>query len=379
MKLTRDLLSRSWRSWYAPDLRRVGPPWLQAVWTFAFATTLALGLTAVGMAIQALQGAGWHNWSVGWRWFAANWLTALVIGYIIHGLFLLAALLGGERIRAFSLRQRALFFAGVPMLGVTIGWPLSAWLLADGGPGWGLRFNLDTVLGSLLISLVICFIFYKFFDAKARQVAAEQRATEAQLRVLQAQIEPHFLFNTLANVLSLIDSDAATAKRMLESFIDYLRATLGNLRSDRSTLGNELAMAEAYLLLMQMRMCERLAFRIEVADEGLRDTLVPPLLLQPLVENAIHHGLECKVEGGTVTVSARREGGQLVLEITDDGLGLCDPPVRRAGHTGNGVALANLGQRLASRYGDTASVRLEALAHGARATLRLPLQACAPA
>ena len=161
---------------------------------------------------------------------------------------------------------------------------------------------------------------------------------------------------------------------MLESFIDYLRCSLTHLRSDDSTLGDELAMAEAYLTLMRMRMAERLDFRIAVEHESLRQASIPPLLLQPLIENAVHHGLECKVEGGTVTVSARAERNQLVLDIEDDGLGISDPPVRRTGHVGNGVALANLTERLAARYGTAASFTLAGLNRGARATLRLPLQ-----
>ncbi len=374
MRLTRDLLARSWRSWYSSDLRHVGPPWLQFVWTFVFSTVLGAFFTILGFALYARGSGAWRNWAGWWEWFVINWQAALIIGFTIHLLFALAGkLVGVERIRAFTMRQRAVFFAGVPLLGLAIGWPASTLWLGDGGPGWARWANPNNIAGSLLLSGVICFVIYKLFDAKSRQIGAEQRATEAQLRVLQAQIEPHFLFNTLANVQSLIDSEPATAKRMLESFIDYLRCSLSHLRSDDSTLGNELAMAEAYLALMQMRMGERLVFRIELADEALRQARVPPLLLQPLVENAIHHGLECKVDGGTVTVSVRAEGHQLVLDIDDDGLGLNAPSARRVGRVGNGVALANLTERLASRYGADASFKLETLATGTRATLRLPL------
>jgi signal transduction histidine kinase len=375
MRLTRDLLARSWHSWYASDLRRVGPEWLQLLWTFVFSTVLGVCFTILGFALYARGAGAWRNWAGWWEWFVFNWQTALIIGFTIHGLFALAGrLVGVERIRAFTLRQRAVFFSGVPLLGVAIGWPLSVLVVGGAGPGWARWTNPNNIAGSLLLSGVICFVIYKLFAAKSRQIEAEKRATEAQLRVLQAQIEPHFLFNTLANVQSLIDSEPATAKRMLESFIDYLRCSLTHLRGDDSTLGNELAMADAYLTLMRMRMADRLDFRIALDDESLRQARVPPLLLQPLVENAIHHGLECKVDGGKVTVSARVDDSQLVLAVEDDGLGLSDSPARRTGRAGNGVALANLTQRLASRYGADASFKLEALASGARATLRLPLQ-----
>jgi sensor histidine kinase YesM len=260
-------------------------------------------------------------------------------------------------------------------VGTMVGWPLGAWLV--GTRSW---FPLDrpaTVVASFVIALLLCFIFYFHFDSKARQIEAEKRAAEAQLRLLQGQMEPHFVFNTLANVLGLMDAgDTPRARQMLEAFIDYLRVSLGRLRSGDSTLGDELAMAEAYLSLMQHRMGERLAFDISLDDETLRRAALPPLLLQPLVENAVHHGLEPKVEGGRVRVSVRREGERVVIEVADDGLGAAATAARRAGTLGNGVALANLRERLASRYGNDASVTLELRPDaGARATLHLPLEA----
>jgi sensor histidine kinase YesM len=259
----------------------------------------------------------------------------------------------------------------VPIIGVLIGWPIGATLVTGGVPTWITQPSLNSMIGVLLLSLLISFIFFQVFNAKAHQVVAERRAVEAQLKLLQAQMEPHFLFNTLAGVQTLIDADPERAKRMLESFTDYLRATLASLRTEDSTLGQELALAEAYLGLMQQRMEDRLTFSIE-ADAGLRDTPMPALLLQPLVENAIHHGLEPKVEGGHVRITIRRDGSLLVLDVLDDG---CGPEAVQRRGSGNGLALANIRQRLAGRWGDAGTLVLAPLQPGTRATLTLPLDA----
>ncbi len=376
MALDRALLRASWRSWYANDLRVVGPGWLQWLWTSIFSCAIGLGFFMLGLGFSLMGSSRWPSAAGLWRWFMANMGIALTIGFTIHAMFwVLQRILGGDRIRGFSNPMRGLFFGGVPLVGTMIGWPLGAWLV--GTRSW---FPLDrpaTIVASFVIALLLCFIFYFHFDSKARQIEAEKRAAEAQLRLLQGQMEPHFVFNTLATVLGLMDAgDTPRARQMLEAFIDYLRASLGKLRSGDSTLGDELAMAEAYLSLMQHRMGERLAFDIALEDETLRRAALPPLLLQPLVENAIHHGLEPKVEGGRVRVSVRRDGPRLVIEVADDGLGATATAARRAGTQGNGVALANLRERLASRYGNDASITLDLRPDaGARATLQLPLAA----
>ena len=297
-------------------------------------------------------------------------MVTLCVGLAIHGLFrLLVPLVGVARIRAFSNAQRAVFFAGVPMLGVAIGWPLGGWLVGQEGFGWFRLGNTNAVVGSLLLALLINFVIYQLFAARARQVLAEKQAAEARLRLLQGQIEPHFLFNTLANVVSLIDHDAAKAKQMLETFTDYLRSSLASLRRDDTNLGSELDLVRAYLDLLKARMDDRLRFSIE-GDHALRDARLPPLMLQPLVENAIHHGLEPKLEGGHIHVRAQRDGLGLVLQVADDGLGL-NAPTRRGGA---GMALANLRERLQALYGDSASLTLTPTYPGTLATLRVPFE-----
>jgi two-component sensor histidine kinase len=374
----RDLLRRSWRSWFSNDMRPVGPRWLQLVWTLVFCMIVAVPFTVFGFAAFAHGEGAWRN-VAGWlEWYVINLKVSLTIGFLCHFLFFATGrLIGGDRIRAFNNWQRTVYFSTVPIVGTAIGWPLGAWVSGYRLISWRLLENPNTLASTVLVGLVITLIFHFIFAAKARQLEAEKKAAEAQLRLLQGQIEPHFLFNTLANVLSLIDHDAPKAKQMLESFTDYLRSSLTSLRVEQATLGSELDLVQNYLGLLKMRMEDRLRFSIVIdtdtatpGDNSLRELRLPPLLLQPLVENAIHHGLEPKVEGGHVNVRAQREDGQLVLTITDDGLGLNAPPRRKGGA---GVALANLRERLQAQYGDEASLTLTDAHPGTVATLRLPI------
>jgi sensor histidine kinase YesM len=194
---------------------------------------------------------------------------------------------------------------------------------------------------------------------------------QAQLRLLQAQIEPHMLFNTLANLQGLIDLDPERASTMLDQLIAYLRATLGVSRTESTTLEQEFAAMQAYLGLMQVRMGERLAFRLDLPS-SLRAVRLPPLLLQPLVENAIVHGLEPKIDGGEVLIRAEAHGGLLALTVTDNGLGLREAGdgVSRAG----GVGVATTRARLQALYGERASVLLTPAQPGTIARLTLPLE-----
>jgi glucose-6-phosphate-specific signal transduction histidine kinase len=364
-------LNRSWRAWMGGDKAAAGQGWLGLLWTFVFSAVVAAAFTILGFAAFAQGEGAWRNLK-GWvEWYSINLAVALCIGYTVHLLFAISArLMGPARLRALQGLPRTLYFAGIPMLGTAIGWPLGSLLTGYKLIRWPSLSNGNAVAATLLVSLLLSFIFHLIFTAKARQLQAEKRAAEAQLRLLQGQIEPHFLFNTLANVISLIEHDAPKARAMLESFTDYLRSSLASLRHEDATLAGELALAEAYLTLLKTRMEDRLRFTID-ADAALRGARLPPLLLQPLVENAIHHGLEPKVEGGQVRIRAWREGTVLLLEVADDGLGLGAPGRRRSGQ---GMALSNLRERLSARYGDAASLQLSDAAPGTRATLRLPFE-----
>jgi LytS/YehU family sensor histidine kinase len=183
--------------------------------------------------------------------------------------------------------------------------------------------------------------------------------------MLQAQIEPHFLFNTLANVSSLIDSDPALAKRLLERLNDWLRIALVRARSDRATLGDELDMLDNYLQILKIRFGERLRWNIDITED-VRVTPFPPMLLQPLVENAVRHGIEPKIGGGEIVIRVGAEGNKLCVEVNDSGVGLI-------GGEGGGAGLANVRARLAALFGEAGRLSLQSGERGGTvATLELP-------
>ncbi len=201
---------------------------------------------------------------------------------------------------------------------------------------------------------------------KLLQSESEKREIEANLRLLQAQIEPHFLFNTLANVGSLIDSDPALAKKLLERLNDWLRVALVRARSDKATLDDELDMLENYLQILKIRFGERLRWQIDVPEEA-REFPFPPMLLQPLVENAVRHGIEPKIGGGEIVIHAMVGDNALRIEVGDTGVGL-------VGDEGNGTGLANIRMRLATLFGTKGRLELEDNARGGvSARLELPI------
>jgi LytS/YehU family sensor histidine kinase len=220
----------------------------------------------------------------------------------------------------------------------------------------------------MVISGVAGVIAVGFFWERARKEAIQRLAAEAQLRLLQAQIEPHFLFNTLANLQALIGTDPGRARSMLDHLNVYLRAALTAARRERNTLGDEFALLRGYLEIIAIRMDRRLRYRLELPEE-LAGAEVPPMLLQPLVENAVKHGLEPKLEGGEIAVAATAGGGALTLRVTDTGVGLGGAPTSdtRAG-------IAQVRERLAALYGGAASLEVVSNpAGGVIATLLLPL------
>jgi sensor histidine kinase YesM len=207
--------------------------------------------------------------------------------------------------------------------------------------------------------------------AEADRHLMSKQAVEAELKLMQAQVEPHFLFNTLASVQYLTETDPPAASRLLGHLIDYLRAALPQLRASSTTLGQEVGLAEAYLSILRTRLGARLAFSVDVPPE-LAQHPFPPNLLISLVENAIKHGIEPSASGGTVTVRARPDGAAVVITVEDTGRGLADAPRGPAG----GVGLSNVRERLAALYGTQGQFSLASVApSGTRATLRIPLAA----
>jgi hypothetical protein len=187
-------------------------------------------------------------------------------------------------------------------------------------------------------------------EAELARHQLEARIVEARLQVMQAQTEPHFLFNTLSHVKRLYRTDPALGRRMLDRFCDYLRATLPQMRGEGATLGREIDLARAYLDVQKIRMGQRLAVAIDVAPD-LRDRAFPSMMLLTLVENAVKHGLSPLPDGGAITISAHTRDGALEVAVADSGAGFSTTK-------GTGVGLSNIRARLQSLYGSSARLTL---------------------
>ena len=291
--------------------------------------------------------------------FAAN-----IVGFMIHGamysLHRWAPRLVSAQRPARRLVQVAVA-AACAMLGIALARALLSWPAPLGAVRPG---TLATIAAYAAVTAVVVRVALGVGERRAERIsqaarqqeqiaAAGRLLAEARLRALQAQIEPHFLYNTLANVVSLIDTQPAQARRMLERFIDYLRASLAASRADAATLGGELDLVRAYLDVLGVRMGARLRWRIE-AGADCRALPIAPMLLQPLVENAVMHGIEPKLDGGEIVVRARLLDAALSVEVADTGMGLGSAAPR----PGGGVGLANLRERVRQLHGPQAQLQL---------------------
>ncbi|MDO9011962.1 MAG: histidine kinase [Gallionella sp.] len=275
--------------------------------------------------------------------------------------------------RVSDKRRRVLMlaftFPGSIMLGVS----LAAWI-TNAGDWSNPQSRVAVVIGLFFggIGSITYFLSRRIeqLDTEVKQrrlneMESERRQMEAQLKMLQAQIEPHFLFNTLANVGSLIDSDPVLAKKLLERLNDWLRIALVRARRDHATLGDELEMLENYLQILKIRFGERLRWTID-APEDARLCLFPPMLLQPLVENAVRHGIEPKIGGGQIVLRASLDNVTLRIEVSDSGAGF-------DGKSATGAGLVNVRARLAALFGDSGKLVLQNNPHGGvSARLELP-------
>ena len=238
-------------------------------------------------------------------------------------------------------------------------------------------FVVAVVRYALLCALVaVVFVYLRFAsesaaraqDAERDRMRFVQRMQEARLKVLQAQIEPHFLYNTLANVRGLYETEPSKGERMLDDLTRYFAAALPQMRAADSTLGREVALTSAYLSIQQIRMGRRLAFDIEIA-EPLRSASFPPLMLLTIAENAIKHGLAPLPEGGAINVTAFANAGELQVRVADSGCGF-------AHSSGVGTGLANIRARLSAMYGDAARLTLTRnTPRGVVAMIAVPLSA----
>ena len=249
--------------------------------------------------------------------------------------------------------------------------------LADLYFGWSswddTRILKTSVLISAVAGLSISYFFHMRSKGQALQAqlkATQLQATEAKLKLLEAQLDPHLLFNTLANLRVLIGIDPPKAQKMLDHMNAYLRATLSGSRASEHALSDEYARLRDYLELMQIRMGSRLSFDLVLPDE-LRSVSIPSLLLQPLVENAIKHGLEPHKAGGRITVTTSKQNGRLTIEVSDTGKGMASPDLA---FEGKGFGLGQVRDRLQTVYGTLASVAVNSReGEGTGVTLSWPL------
>ena len=349
-------------------------------WRWLLSSTLLNTLIALALTITTAS----HG--LGLLGFGINWLYSQCIGLAIWGLIDIGRL----ALTPDEPRQWRRLFGIVPA-GVLLGY-LGGTLAADTllrKPGQGLAvLQSGQGLALLLMSLAVGAVCVYYFmsqarlasvreeaaRASARAEAAQRQAAESQLKLLQTQLEPHMLFNTLANLRVLVGLDPARAQTMLDHLIAYLRATLGASRATMHPLQDEFDRLADYLALMAVRMGPRLSFSLDLPD-ALRAAPVPPLLLQPLVENSIRHGLEPKLEGGSIRVQAQMQGSRLFLAVTDTGLGWdASTPLSTTALT-SGFGLTQVRERLQTCYGAESAIEIVAIpSGGTRVSISFPLK-----
>ena len=326
--------------------------------TAVFNTIIALFLTALGFG----KGLG------------ANFVFSQSIGLCICS----AILAGHSFVRGPSIAGHlAMLLVAMPVgatAGALVGALMAGIPLSEILRGRPALFVQMLFVGILFGTIITYFFFSrekisetqeKLKEEQIRNLTLEKKTLESHLRLLQAQIEPHFLFNTLSNILSLLDSDPVKGKSMLIDLTRYLRASLSRTRDRMTTLGQELDLVRAYLDIYKVRMGQRLRYTMKV-PEGLKETPFPPMLVQPLVENALKHGLEPRVEGGEIRVAAEDLGDRFRLVVSDTGAGLME-------NTLAGVGLSNVKERLEALYGDRGRLILEDnQPSGLRVTMEIP-------
>jgi Histidine kinase len=326
--------------------------------------TLAIN-TVIALLIALLL----HSWDE----VIPNLVIAYCIGLSILALVALVRCTVMQRFRGRMHMRFAIYFVLI-VAGAIGGELLSKLFLPRQSPTytmhegyiWLVAIVFSLVAGS--IALFINFSWVRIAQSKRDLERAERAAIEAQLRALQAQIEPHFLFNTLANLDALIATDANCARRLLGNLIRYLRAALTHARSEAATLQTEVELLKAYLAIMGMRLPNRLTTEFDCDPDCLR-LRFPAMLLQPLVENAITHGIEPACDGGNIRISVRCADDKLLVSVDDTGVGLGN-----ATNAGTGAGIQNVRARLKSLFGGAAHLVLEPLTpRGTHAAIVVPL------
>jgi len=353
----------------AAQLRRHAAAWRPSV----AAVLLWAAWIALTMSAELLfQPFVWRNWP--WDEVLLAWL-ALAARRLEVALVIAVALMAAWSLPARSLGMRAGLLAGAIAVSA---WGAEAIVMSE-QTGVGDRGPATRLVTWALVAAAVAGMFYLWRrGAEARDIAQamqlrhvqmQQQLTQLKLQALRSQIEPHFLFNTLATVRSLRGSDPAQGRRLLGNLIAYLRATGNSASPSGATLGAEIEVVRAYLAVVAMRMPDRIAVEIDVPAELLASP-IPSLALATLVENAVKHGLAPKPEGGHVRVGARRDGDFLEVSVTDDGVGFANS----GGTGGTGIGLANVRARLRTLHGARAALRVQANEPaGARVAIVVPL------
>jgi signal transduction histidine kinase len=284
-------------------------------------------------------------------------LIALCIGYTSTLFFTIATNLQSTMRR----EARQMFaivlgsFLGTILAGLMRGFPLST-MLTERLWGASMTMGLGIGVGCVVVGAAIVRERHARDEARLHRAEAERQqleknVLEARLQLMQAQVEPHFLFNTLANVQHLVETDPPAASKMLDSLIQYLRAALPQMREAATNLGREVDMARAFLEIQRVRMGPRFNYTIDVAP-SLRASPFPPMMLITLVENAVKHGIDPCCECGSIVVRAEVREGRLVVAVADTGEGIVPKQ-------GGGVGLANIRERLKALHGSNARLLLE--------------------
>ncbi|MDE0508359.1 MAG: histidine kinase [Gammaproteobacteria bacterium] len=323
----------------------------------------------VGLFSTAIAVLIW--WLIEFGDFLPVLLVSLSIGWSVHLAFVLAHDWLSGRIGPW--------LAPIPIvaLGLAAGLVVGGALVGN-HPLYFFTQNFATLALALFFGITGSLIFYtrerlyrtsqKLAQSELRQSQQQKLIAETELKLLQAQIEPHFLFNTLSNIAQLIPGNPELAGKTLDNLTTLLRASLTRTRIGETTLGQEIEFAAAYLAIQATRMQGRLRYEIDLPGE-LRDIPLPPLLVQPLLENAVTHGIEPLSAGGEVSFTARKIDDELILSVHDSGAGISETGVS------GGTGLRNVRDRLRLRYGPKASLELTpANPHGVNAIINIPLE-----
>jgi signal transduction histidine kinase len=285
-------------------------------------------------------------------------VSALCVGYTSMLLFTIAGNVRQSRIPREVMQLAAVVvgsFLGTVLAGIVKGRDLRM-MFTERIEGVSITMGLGIGVGCVVVAMFIlreknARDRERLMRAEAERHQLEKNILEAKLQLMQAQVEPHFLFNTLANVQHLVETDPPEAFRVLDSLIKYLRAALPQMRESTTNLGREIDMARAFLEINRVRMGTRLDFAIDVPD-GLKQHAFPPMMLISLVENAVKHGVDPCCECGTITIRAREDEGRLRVSVEDTGEGITPKK-------GGGVGLSNIRERLKALYGTSARLVIE--------------------